>query len=397
MIRHLFKLVWNRKRTNLLIVAEIFCSFLVVFALSASAIFFWQRYRDPLGFDYHDVWQIDLSRNTNAEWGSWEPAEAATFRNLLQALEAMPPVVAVAGSNTAPYKGSVHITSWDKDKRDISTEVTIATPGMIDVLGLDLVAGRWLEPADSALDFKPIVVDEELAREVAGDEDPLGLRVDDDPERDYRIVGIVSDYRRGGEFDENVNYTFYSANLERDDGYPLQVILVRLEPSTPADFEEPMMRTLQSIAHGWSFNVHHLEGIRAGYLRNRLIPLGAIGLVAGFLLLMVVLGLTGVMWQNVTRRTREIGLRRATGAHRGRIHRQIVGEVMATASLGLVAGALIVIQVPLLGPFTFVPFGVVVPALIGSALLILLLAGLCGWYPGWTATRINPAEALHYE
>ncbi len=47
MIRHLFKLVWNRKRTNLLIVAEIFVSFLVVFSLTASVLFFYDRYRRP--------------------------------------------------------------------------------------------------------------------------------------------------------------------------------------------------------------------------------------------------------------------------------------------------------------------------------------------------------------
>jgi ABC-type antimicrobial peptide transport system permease subunit len=90
-------------------------------------------------------------------------------------------------------------------------------------------------------------------------------------------------------------------------------------------------------------------------------------------------------------------LRRAAGAHRARIQRQIVGEVAVTAGLGLALGLPLVLQVPLIGPFTFVPFAVVVPATIVSALLILLLAMLCGLYPGWSATRIRPAEALHYE
>ena len=39
MIRHLFKLVWNRKRTNVLIILEIFFSFLVVFLVSTLGIF----------------------------------------------------------------------------------------------------------------------------------------------------------------------------------------------------------------------------------------------------------------------------------------------------------------------------------------------------------------------
>jgi ABC-type antimicrobial peptide transport system permease subunit len=50
-----------------------------------------------------------------------------------------------------------------------------------------------------------------------------------------------------------------------------------------------------------------------------------------------------------------------------------------------------------MGPFTFVPWSVVAPALAASAAIILALAAVCGLYPGWTATRIRPAEALHYE
>ena len=42
-------------------------------------------------------------------------------------------------------------------------------------------------------------------------------------------------------------------------------------------------------------------------------------------------------------------------------------------------------------------YGVVLPAMLLSSILILLLAGFCGLYPGWSATRIAPAEALHYE
>ena len=59
-----------------------------------------------------------------------------------------------------------------------------------------------------------------------------------------------------------------------------------------------------------------LELGRREHLQSQLIPLMIFGIVSGFLLLMVVLGLTGVMWQNVTRRTREVGLRRAAGAAR---------------------------------------------------------------------------------
>ncbi len=51
-----------------------------------------------------------------------------TFRGLLRAVEGLAPVVAVAGANTAPYKGSVHVTSWEYKQRHVETELSVVTP-----------------------------------------------------------------------------------------------------------------------------------------------------------------------------------------------------------------------------------------------------------------------------
>jgi putative ABC transport system permease protein len=398
MIRHLFKLVWNRKRTNALIVLEIFCSFLVVFGLVAAVLYLNGRYRQPLGFEPRNLWYIDVARNTGSDWEAWKPEEAATFQRLVAALESMEQVEAATGSNTAPYSGAAYSMGWTFRGRDHNVEISHVTPAFLDTLQLELVSGRFIEEADTALDWTAIVVDEALAKRLVGDEDPLGQRVTNEDAEDWRVVGVVRDYRRAGELDENVPYCLAPARLDQPErAHMLRVLIVRLAPGTPADFEETLLDTLQSIAHGWSFSVVQVEQAREDYLRKRLVSLAFVGLMAGFLLLMVVLGLTGVMWQSVTRRTREIGLRRAAGAHRARIQRQIVGEVAVTAALGLLLGLPLVLQVPMIGPFTFVPWTVVVPAAIVSGVLILLLAMLCGLYPGWSAARIRPAEALHYE
>ena len=82
-----------------------------------------------------------------------------------------------------------------------------------------------------------------------------------------------------------------------------------------------------------------------------------IALVAGFLAIMVALGLTGVLWLAVTRRTREIGLRRAKGATRGDIRFQILGEIVILTSFALLPGVLLALQLPLVGALP-VPGGV---------------------------------------
>ena len=58
MIRHLLKLVWNRKRSNALIILEICASFLVVFVVATLGLFFLDNYRRPLGFEWKNVWNV---------------------------------------------------------------------------------------------------------------------------------------------------------------------------------------------------------------------------------------------------------------------------------------------------------------------------------------------------
>ena len=117
----------------------------------------------------------------------------------------------------------------------------------------------------------------------------------------------------------------------------------------------------------------------------------------GFLLLMVVLGLVGVLWQNVTQRTQEIGLRRAKGATARRIQQQILGEVVVMTTFAVAAGTLVVVQLPLLDALGFLSPGVMAASLVISAAAIYVLTSVCGFYPARLATRVQPAEALHYE
>jgi putative ABC transport system permease protein len=220
---------------------------------------------------------------------------------------------------------------------------------------------------------------------------------DDSSTLDLRVVGVLDSYRTRGEFNDTGPFHFRRIGEDAEEGKPVRVLLVKVVPGTTAAFEETVIRALQAIAPTWTFEITTLEADRREHFRAVVLPLMLGATVAGFLLLMVVLGLTGVMWQNVTRRTREIGLRRAVGACRSNIHRQVIAEVMITAAFALVLDLLIVVQLPAFGPFSFLPFGVVIAAMVVTAAFMILLVGACGFYPGWTATRIQPAEALHYE
>ena len=114
-------------------------------------------------------------------------------------------------------------------------------------------------------------------------------------------------------------------------------------------------------------------------------------------MIMVALGLTGVLWQNVTQRTKEIGLRRAKGATARRIHRQILAELLIIATAALVAGVAVVAQFPLLDLIGVISVEVYTISIVISLAVIYALTIVCGLYPSWMATKVQPAEALHYE
>ena len=61
MIRHVMRMVWNRKRSTGLIMTELLISFLVLCTVLSVGAYYWDNYRQPLGFNYENVWMVGAS------------------------------------------------------------------------------------------------------------------------------------------------------------------------------------------------------------------------------------------------------------------------------------------------------------------------------------------------
>jgi len=276
------------------------------------------------------------------------------------------------------------------------------------------VAGRAFSREDDAATWTPVVLNRRLAEEIFGDQNPIGQiikeeRDPNDPPPDpndkpqvKRVIGLIDEFRQNGELATAQNYMFYRMRLDGADpkaDVPDR-LFVRLRPGTPAAFEETLVKRAMAVATDWSFEVEPLDAMREHKLHEYSIPLIVIATIAGFLLLMVALGLTGVVWQSVTQRIREFGLRRAKGATIRGVRAQVLTEMMIMTSLALIVGVALIAQLPLLplpSEMRVIPAPVFVGSIIVSALAIYALTLLCGWQPSRLATRIQPAEALHYE
>jgi putative ABC transport system permease protein len=404
MTRHLLKLIWNRRRTNALVVAEILLSFLAVFGVVALGVYHLDNYRRPLGFDIEDVWLVEY--DTKGGDPAFPDRNREIFWKLVRTMRELPPVEAVASHSWGlpPYHpAGVADAHLERNGRSYATEFSQVTDDYLRIARLDVTRGRWFSREDDVLapDDNAIVVNERMARDMFGDEDPLGQRLAKPrrndgtlPPGEFRVVGVVREYRPRGEMGPPGNHLFARAREEQRTG---DGIVVRMRAGTPVTFQEQLVARLFQEAPRWSFRVRTLAEWRSESRRAQMTPLVALGLIIGFLLLMVVLGLMGVLWQNVTQRTQELGLRRAKGATAARIHRQIQGEAALMTTFAVVVGAVLLVQLPLLDQLQWVGAGVFAVSLVLSAAAIYVVTAVCAFYPARLATRVQPAEALHYE
>ena len=427
MIRHLLKLVWHRKRANALIMAEIFLSFLIVFAVVTIALSLYSRWQAPLGFQWQNVWQMEVEtslgnpegKRTTPETSVAEKSHAQitaeAVDRLLREIRSFPQVEAVAADTMPAYMNRMWDTELGYKGKRVSVYADMASDDFARVMQLPILKGRWFTDDDEAQNYQPIVIDADAARALFGNEDPIGKKIpakefNEDPKQpaDFRVVGVIAPYRKFGEFTQrDLKMVFFrvpnvvtgpnAVHGRTSVGPEANQIVIRVRPGTPASFEAELSDRLRPNASGIVYRIRRMDAMRTTMLRTAVAPLIVLSIVALFLISMVALGLTGVLWQTVTRRTREIGVRRAVGASGSGVRAQVLGEVALLVTLAVALAAFIIGQLPILGVFNLTTPADVAWGFATALAVIYAITLLCGAYPSWLASTVDPAEALRYE
>lgn len=399
MIKHLIKLVWNRKRANFLIMVEIFFSFLVLFAVAVLAVTYSDNYWRPLGFVYQNVWNIEVDmKQLPGQSPSAEQVEAV--RQLFLAAREFDEVEAAASAQTHPFSeaGEFGVLGVMTNGRRLEYRQNVVSDDFDKVMSVTVTRGRWFGKEDDGVNWQPVVINQQLAQAVFGNDDPIDrdLPLFNNQTR-ARVIGVITDFRHSGELSSPENLVFHRMNFS-DQKEPLPGnLLIKLRPGTTRAFDEKLIRRLQDVDKKWSFDIRSVVELRETAFQLKLVPMIVIGLVAMFLMIMVALGLTGVLWLNVTRRTKEIGVRRAEGATAWSIHQQILSEMLIITSFGLTAGVALVVLFTLFDVIGWISGQVYALSLVISLAAIYLLTIICSLYPSWLATKVQPAAALCYE
>ncbi|XLZ72367.1 ABC transporter permease [Massilia sp. SR12] len=400
MLRHLLQLTWKRKSRNLLLSVEIMLAFIIVFAIAATGVRYWQLYHQPLGFQHQDVWAVQLLPPNGNQQGRTE----GMHEHFLRALQAMPQVESAAVTNFALFQDAsmvANITLAD-GSRSARANMLEAGDQFWPTLRMELAEGRWPNAQDEGADAPASIINRRMAQELFPDRSPLGqlMKAEASDPKDalrFRVVGVIEDFRSHGEFMSPRPFMLY--RYAPFDGNKMQMsLLVRMKPGAPRAFELELQRQLKQVRNDWSFTINPLAELRAAQLKMALVPLQVLAVIAVFLLAMVCFGLFGVLWQNTTRRIPEIGLRRAMGASAADIYRQVIAEQLLLSSLAMAGGLALLVQLPLTGALgESLSWRVFGGAAALSMAIIYLLSLLCALYPGWRASRLHPAAALHYE
>lgn len=395
MISNLFKLIWNRKRQNFLIMLELFVSFLIMFAAFTLIINYYQSYQRPAGFDYSNVWTINRVAGDNSAQQTLS-RDSAVLRDqvIKQQVRHLRGVRQVSyTSNNTPYSGTRATVNLTYDKATVVADHFIGEDSYADVLGMQMHSGRWFSKEDDAANYSPAIVNEHLEKALFGEENALNKLIKFN-NKNYKIVGVANDTKYASDYTDprpaiffRADSTFYGYNSP---------IIVKVDDGTDIALEAKLFKSVSGLMKNTSVEIVHLDDSRQVANKLELFPVILVVIVVLFFIVNVALGLFGVLWQNINKRRAEIGLRRAIGASQADILKQMVGETIILTTIAVFAGSFLAIQFPLLNVLDL-PAGIYLLALLFAVIFIYIFVTACALYPARQAAAIYPRDALHDE
>lgn len=393
MLKHILKLIWNKKRANSLLFVEIFFCFIIVFLVASFCIKNFRAYNAPYGYEVEGIWQI-----LQSETEKMDSAQVIETRKLIKSeLMQIEGVEAVAWTGYArPFSGSMWSVGGDDNGFEFWTSVLAGDEDQQAVFGFNLVEGRWFTPEDTLGKYSPIVVNKMIS-DIYYDGAPIVDTIIKGINGEDRIVvGVVENlrYRDGfeGELQVSVLYP------EESDG-GITEISMRVAPDSGPELEEAISTRVAGILKTEDFTIQRMENERVQIARQTWIPIIIFLTIGGFLVINIALGLFGVLFYSISRRRGEIGLRRSLGAYQSEITRQFTLEVYLVAFAAMFLGFIFAIQVPALGLIDNSDFAYsnIYWGIFTAFVILSIVVLVCAYWPSRQGAALHPAMALHEE
>lgn len=392
MLTHLFKLIWNKKKHNFLLIIEMLASFLVMFAVFTLLVNYYQHYKAPMNFAYKDVWAVTYEKPRGVKD---KDSLRTVYENLKTTLTALPEVEGVSiMSSNSPFSMTTSSNMIAYGKMKTSVHQYFTEDNFASVMGVTIQAGRWFSKVDDGAKIMPVVINTTMKEYFLGEENALGKVLGQAPDQ-FRVIGVVKTLKEKGDYAAPEMGIYRRADSASYDWLHRMMVKVRPDANN-ATFESHFAKVFANSLKNSNVEIEHLTDKRVTKNNLTLVPLLAMLIIACFLLINVALGLFGVLWYNISKRKSEIGLRRALGATGPAISLQMVSEALVLSTLAVMVGVFFAIQFPLLNVFDL-PTNVYIKGIVLAVIFIYVLVIICAFYPGRQAANIYPAVALHEE
>ena len=273
------------------------------------------------------------------------------------------------------------------------------SPGLLQTLGIPLLAGRDFNERDSA--DKPLVVllSKATAQRLYPNEDPIGKRIwfgtDNNTGYLTQVVGVVGDVR-SRRLDQKNDVEFYRPFAQRTG--PFMWVVVKSAAKVEAT-TRLVRSALNRIDPGLPIiQPTSMEDVVTQSLGQRRLTMALLGGFALLALILAMVGIYGAVAYTVEQRTGEIGVRMALGAQTRDVLRLVVRQGMNPVALGLLIGVAAAFALGRLLTAQLYEVSATNPLFLVGTAALLAVVGLCACLiPARRATLVNPVEALRME
>ena len=309
------------------------------------------------------------------------------------------------GNNQIGYWPTADVPPENKQPLALATSVT---PEYLNVMGIPLRRGRFFDDRDRIGSEVVVVIDDVLAQNAFGAQDPVGKRLWM-PQMGYgpfTVVGVVGHVRHwglAGDDQAQVRAQFYYPFAQLPDNLlrrwsELMSVALRTTVAPLSVVESLRGEVRGANGDQVLYEVRTMEQLSSSTLDQHRFLLLLFGVFAGLALLLACIGIYGVLAYLTGQRIPEIGVRIALGATAREVIWLVLRQSLVMISAGVVVGAVAafaagrVLQQSVAGVRSFEPLAVT------TMIAILIAAGLfASWLPARRASKVDPIIALRYE
>jgi predicted permease len=302
---------------------------------------------------------------------------------------------AFARVNPMSYKSysstRVAIGGYERPKEEQPViEYDEVGPAFLATMGIPLISGREFAQADNERARLVAVVNQTMARQFCGGQDPMDKRLEVNGQW-FQIVGVAADSKYSSLL-ETAKPFFYVPMRQSIMGQVLEI-----RTSLPLGV---VARTLTREVKGMDPNLAPGEVIRMREQVYRMswskrAAVTLLMIFGGIALVLAAVGLYGVLSYNVSQSTRELGLRMALGADASDLMRLILSYGFALTAAGMVVGGMAALGLTRLLGYLLYKVSPRDPETFASAVAIMTVASVVACLlPAWRAMRIDPVQAL---